>query len=110
MGETFLEALTDLKTGQRAVLFIRPEEVSLTPADASGGKSSVRNQFTGRITKIVPSGPFVRVIVDCGFVLTALITRRSCTELELTVGTTIVAGVKATAIHVLPDEDKKATG
>jgi len=108
VGETFLEALTDLKPGQRAVLFIRPEEVSLTPSDASGKKSSVRNQFTGRIIKIVPSGPFVRVIVDCGFVLAAFITRRSCTELELAAGTTIVAGVKATAIHVLPDDEKKA--
>lgn len=101
VGETCFEALTDLKVGQKAALYIRPEEVTLTPADASRGKSSVRNQFAGRITKMVPSGPFVRVSVDCGFVLTALITRRSCSELELAVGTLVVAGVKATAIHVL---------
>jgi molybdopterin-binding protein len=36
--------------------------------------------------------------------LTALITRRSCTELGLAVGAEVVAGVKATAIHVLPDD------
>jgi tungstate transport system ATP-binding protein len=107
VGETCLEALTDLKEGQRVALCIRPEEVSLALADVSMAKSSVRNQFTGRITKIVPSGPFVRVIVDCGFLLTALITRRSCTELGIVVGTPIVAGVKATAIHVLPDGDTK---
>jgi len=110
VGDNTFEALTDVKEGQRTVLYIRPEEVSLTLADTSRGKSSVRNQFTGKITKIIPSGPFVRVVVDCGFVLAALITRRSCTELGLTVGTTVVTGVKATAIHVLPDKDKKATG
>jgi molybdopterin-binding protein len=64
----------------------------------------MRNRITGRISKIVPSGPFVRVSVDCGFILVALITRRSCTDLGLAVGTSVLAGVKATAIHVLPDE------
>jgi tungstate transport system ATP-binding protein len=98
------EALTDLKAGQRAALYIRPEEVTLTPADSSQVKTSVRNRLPGRITKIVPSGPFVRVSVDCGCMLTALITRRSCTELGLAVGAEVVAGVKATAIHVLPDD------
>jgi tungstate transport system ATP-binding protein len=104
VGGNCFEALTDLKEGQRAALYIRPEEVTLTPADGLPPKSSVRNQLTGRITKIVPTGPFVRVSVNCGIVLTALITRRSCSELGLTVGTDVVAGVKATAIHVLPDE------
>jgi molybdopterin-binding protein len=98
------EALTDLKAGQRAALYIRPEEVTLTPVDSSQVKTSVRNRLPGRITKIVPSGPFVRVSVDCGCMLTALITRRSCTELGLAVGAEVVAGVKATAIHVLPDD------
>jgi tungstate transport system ATP-binding protein len=101
-GETCFEALTDLPKGRKADLFIRPEEVTLTPADGSPGKTSMRNQILGRITRIVPNGPFVRVSVDCGFVLTALITRRSCTELGLAVGTGVIAGVKATAIHVLP--------
>jgi tungstate transport system ATP-binding protein len=98
------EALTDLKAGQRAALYIRPEEVSLTPAAASQGKTSVRNQLSGLITRMVPSGPFIRVAVDCGIPVTALITRRSCTELGLTVGAAVIAGVKATAIHVLADD------
>ncbi|MDD1703585.1 MAG: ABC transporter ATP-binding protein [Methanoregula sp.] len=110
VGDTSLEALTPVKAGQRVMLFIRPEDVSLTRADAYPGKSSVRNQFTGRITKIIPSGPFVRASVDCGFLLNALITRRSCTELGLTVGTTVVTGVKATAIHVVPDRDGITAG
>jgi tungstate transport system ATP-binding protein len=108
VGDTCFEALTDLKAGQRAALYIRPEEVTLTPADGVMGTSSVRNRLTGRIKKMVSSGPFVRVSVDCGFALTALITRRSCAELGLVVGTDVIAGVKATAIHVLPDDGKQS--
>ena len=110
VGGTCFEALTDLPKGARAALYIRPEEISLTPADSSQTKSSMRNRLYGRIKKIVPYGPFVRVSVDCGFILTALITRRSCTELGFSVGTDVVAGVKATAIHVQPEEEEKAHG
>jgi tungstate transport system ATP-binding protein len=104
VGGVCFEALTSLAAGVNAALYIRPEEVTLTPVLGVPVKSSVRNQIHGRITKMVPYGPFVRVSVDCGFMLTALITRRSCTELGLAVGTDVVAGVKATAIHVLPEE------
>jgi tungstate transport system ATP-binding protein len=104
VGQTCFEALTSLKEGQRAALFIRPEEVTLTPAAASQERSSMRNRITGRITRIDPAGPFVRVRVDCGFALTSLITRRSSAELGLVVGADITAGVKATAIHVLPED------
>jgi molybdopterin-binding protein len=106
VGANCFEALTDIPKGKGAALYIRPEEVTLTPTGDTPAKSSMRNRLSGRITKIVPSGPFVRVTVDCGCMLTALITRRSCSELGLTVGTEVVAGVKATAIHVLPEEGK----
>ena len=105
VGTSCFEALTGLQKGQRAALFIRPEEVTLVPAAAVQAKTSMRNQINGRITRILPYGPFVRIIVDSGFELPALITRRSCSELGLAVGTQVVAGVKATAIHVLADEE-----
>lgn len=108
VGKICFEAMTDVREGQRVALGIRPEEVSLTPADASQNRSSVRNQLTGRITKMVPSGPFVRVSVDCGFLLSALVTRRSCTELRLAVGIPVIAGVKATAIHVIAEDGPAA--
>jgi tungstate transport system ATP-binding protein len=104
VGDSCFEALTDIPKGAHAALYIRPEEVTLTRAGSSQGKTSMRNQINGRITRILPYGPFVRVTVDCGFLLTALITRRSCSELGFAVGADVVAGVKATAIHVLPDE------
>jgi len=105
--DTCIEALTGIGADRRVALYIRPEEVTLTPTDSLPPKSSVRNQIPGRITKMVPSGPFIRVTVECTIPITALITRRSCTELGLSLGSLVTAGVKATAIHVLPDEGGK---
>jgi molybdopterin-binding protein len=52
---------------------------------------------------MVPFGPFIRVSIDFGSPLTALVTRRSADELSLAVGMPVIAGIKATAIHVLAD-------
>lgn len=104
VGEICFEALTPILEGKRVSLCIRPEDVTLTPSDSVSEKTSMRNRIIGRITKMVPSGPFVRITVDCGFPLIALITRRSCTDLGLSAGSRVIAGVKATAIHVIPEE------
>ena len=65
--------------------------------------TSARNQITGTITKMVPIGPFIRVIMDDKVPLISLITRRSCTEMGFVAGMQVVASIKATAIFVLPD-------
>jgi tungstate transport system ATP-binding protein len=97
------EAITTILPGQRVALFIRPEEVTLKLPESVSNKTSARNQLSGTITKMVPFGPFIRISVDCGSPMTALITRRSADELGFAVGMTVIAIVKASAIHVLPD-------
>jgi tungstate transport system ATP-binding protein len=104
VGETMFEAITTFGPGTPVALYIRPEEVTITIPDGESPKTSVRNQVSGTITRVVPLGPFIRITVDGGLLITALITRRSCQELGLGVGSPVIAGVKATAIHVLPDE------
>jgi len=103
IGNAVFEAITKSQPGQRVALYIRPEEVTIALKDGDLPKTSVRNQLTGTITKIVPFGPFVRTTIDFGSSLTALVTRRSADELSLAVGMAVIAGVKATAIHVIPD-------
>jgi len=102
-GGVIFEAITSILPGQRVALYIRPEEVTLMLPESGSKKTSARNHLIGTITKMVPFGPFIRITVDCGSALTALVTRRSSDELGLVVGMTVIAGVKATAIHVLPD-------
>jgi molybdopterin-binding protein len=105
VGTAIIEVITPCKPGSKVALFIRPEEVTIAPGDGDATKTSVRNQLTGTIIRMVPYGPFVRITIDFGSHLTALVTRRSSNELSFTVGRTVIAGIKATAIHVIPEND-----
>lgn len=79
---------------------IRAEEVLLQRGKAS--RESARNHLAGHVTALQPEGPLVRVAVDCGFSLAALVTRPACEELELAVGTPVTCVVKATSVHLIP--------
>jgi tungstate transport system ATP-binding protein len=98
-----IQAVTALHKGQRVALCIRPEEVTLSLPDTCLPASSARNCLAGTITHLLPYGPFTRVQVDCGMPVTALLTRKSCEELNLLSGARVNATIKATAIHVIPD-------
>jgi molybdopterin-binding protein len=49
----------------------------------------------------VNTGPQVRVELDAGFRLVALITKQSLEELALAEGGPVVASFKATAVHLI---------
>ncbi|MEN6442417.1 MAG: ABC transporter ATP-binding protein [Methanoregula sp.] len=99
---TRIEAITSLPPHTRVELYLRPEEVTIAiPHSSDKERKSVRNHIPGTITKLVPHGPFIRVTVDCGFLLIALVTRLSCEDLHLATGMPVIAEIKATAIHVV---------
>jgi molybdopterin-binding protein len=64
--------------------------------------SSARNCLAGTVLELVPSGSTVRVILDVGFPLMALLTRESCRDLNLQPGCRMYATFKASAMHVIP--------
>ena len=103
LGNASFEVVTPCGPGVTVTLYIRPEEVTLSLPEPGVPRTSARNRIAGTITRMVPLGPFIRVTVDCGMPITALITARSCGELGLASGMTVVAGVKASAIHVRAD-------
>jgi molybdate transport system ATP-binding protein len=78
---------------------IRGEDVTLEKGVTT--PSSARNRLTGLVRTLVREGPLVRVGVDCGFALTAVITHQACLELELREGDTVTAVVKASALHLV---------
>jgi tungstate transport system ATP-binding protein len=97
-----VEVVGDFEPGQRVLLCLRPEEITLSPREMEGLRSSARNRLPGRVVKITPWGPHYRVVVDCdGTPLVALITRPSFLELELAEEKEVVASFKATAVHVI---------
>jgi molybdopterin-binding protein len=96
-GALTFYAVGDVESGSTHAV-IRAEEISLSAESAT---SSVQNQFPGRIVEIVSDGPLSRVTVDAsGTPLVAAVTARSVRELQLAPGVEVVAGFKATAVHL----------
>ncbi len=100
VGASHVRAAQAAPISRSVFVCIRAEDVILETSPR--GDVSARNQLTGRVTAIQPEGGVVRITVDCGFSLSALITRPACDELRLTEGSTVTAVVKATAVHLIP--------
>ena len=85
--------------GEEFYLCIRAEDVTLEIGTRPS--SSARNHLAGRVMDVRPAGPVSRVAVDCGFTLTALVTRQAAQDLDLRPGMLVAATVKASAIHLI---------
>jgi molybdate transport system ATP-binding protein len=102
IGNTLLSAVDqNLAPGARDVhVCIRAEEVALTGVGDAHG--SQRNCLPAVVQAIAPEGPLTRVDLDCGFPLSALLTKQACEELALQPGARVVALVKAPHVHLIP--------
>jgi molybdate transport system ATP-binding protein len=79
---------------------IRADDVSLLKAPAC--PSSPRNHLPGTIRVIRREGGLMRIELDCGFPLVALLTKQACDELALSPGDSVVALIKAPHVHLIP--------
>ncbi len=95
-----LTALAPAGDPREVFVCIRGEDVVLQRHSTS--VSSVRNRLAARITGLRNEGPLVRVELDTGFPLSALITRPACAELELREGDVVMALIKTPAVHLVP--------
>jgi tungstate transport system ATP-binding protein len=95
-----LEAVGEVRPGQPVLLFLRPEDVTLS-ASGFSQVTSARNRLPGTIAGMTPHGPLERVVVDCGFPLVSLVTRASAREMGLRPGMAVVASFKASAVHLV---------
>ena len=84
---------------ERILVCIRAEDVTLQRD--STHEDSARNHFAGTVESIERDGAVERISLNCGFPLTAVITRASREGLGLEVGTFVTASIKATAIHLI---------
>ncbi len=95
-----IEVVGDVHLGERVVLCIRPENVTLSTR-SSQDRTSARNVFPGRIMKITSLGLYQKIHLDCTFPLVAYVTNHSLEELSLTEGKEMRASFKATAVTVI---------
>ncbi len=101
IGGQMVEVAQRAEPGERVRLCVRPEDVTVFPGDPKPGGSREFNRLGGRVQRLVPSGPHVRVVIDCGFPLIALVTQRSVEDLGFAPGAHVTAHFKATAPHLL---------
>ncbi|MCZ7624721.1 MAG: TOBE domain-containing protein [Candidatus Methylomirabilis sp.] len=92
-----LEVAAPVMPGERVLICLRPEEITLSPRTAIAPASSARNQLHGTVVRHLPAGPAYRVTIDCGVPIVAMVTRQSWEQLDLEDGAEVIAAFKATA-------------
>ena len=102
IGGSIIEAISDYAVGEEVSACVRPEDITLTLSKAP---SSARNSFIGEIVRVTSIGPLIRVEMDCGFPLVALVITKSAEELNLKSGRRVCASFKATGVHVIKREE-----
>jgi molybdate transport system ATP-binding protein len=98
-GALRLVALDPGHLDGEAFACFRAEEVVLEPA--GGSSTSARNHLAATVTALAAEGPLVRVTLDAGTRLVALVTRASAERLALAPGAAVTALVKAQAVRLV---------
>jgi molybdate transport system ATP-binding protein len=86
-------------TGTEVALCIRAEDVVV--ARSAEGDMSAMNRWRAAVAYETTEGPFVRVVLDAGFRVSALVTRDTWQRLALKTGDPVLAIVKASSIRML---------
>ena len=102
VGENQIEVVSPIPTGTRVTACLRYEDITLSIPTITESPTSARNRLKGVVTRVLPLAAQVRVILNCGFPLTVIITKRSYEEMGLNVGQEVIATFKASTIHLIP--------
>jgi molybdate transport system ATP-binding protein len=78
---------------------IRAQNVTLMKDSAPGEGI---NRLSGEVRGVLPEGPMMRIEVDCGFPLTALVPQQAWLDLAAREGDRVTAQVPPQTIHLLP--------
>ncbi|MBZ5638309.1 MAG: ABC transporter ATP-binding protein [Acidobacteriia bacterium] len=101
-GRTFW-ASSDLPPASRVLACIRPEEIHLTRNGDAGA-----NRLDGTVTALLNGGPTIKIEIDCGFPVSALVTRRTVRELDLRRGERVGLAFEPVTVHLIPDEETQS--
>ncbi len=99
-----LQATTDIecKPQSTAIVFFRPEDVSISLDFPNPERFSPRNIYYCRIKNIKEEGSLVRLSLVCGSVeFEGIITRGSCEQLDLKPNVYVYASFKASSVKVI---------
>jgi molybdate transport system ATP-binding protein len=98
-GVSIHTPLPDAAPGERVRISVPPSSVTL--AVGTPAATSARNRLAGQVVSLEPQQGMMRVVVDAGVPVSALLTTDAVQELGLATGRGVTAGFKAAAIDVL---------
>jgi molybdate/tungstate transport system ATP-binding protein len=107
IGNATIEAVANNERGDRVILGIRPENVTVMLEQVV---SSARNSFNGTVKQILYLGPINKVMIDCGFMLAAYVTNISTETLGLDRGSEVSVAFKATGVNVISKGQQRRKG
>jgi len=96
-----IQAVSDIKSGCPVTVYLHYEDIIVGLPAAEAASTSARNHLKGIIVKIFPFGSQLKVTLDCGFPLAAVITKRSWEELGIKIGQEVVFTFKASSVHLI---------
>jgi molybdopterin-binding protein len=96
LGRVRIDAVTQ-KAGKVKV-GIRPEDIIVSKRPV---KSSGRNVLKGKIIGVMDQGATVKLKLDVGVEISAIITKRSFQDMGLKTGSRVYAAFKASSVHVI---------
>jgi tungstate transport system ATP-binding protein len=83
-----------------ALLALHPEKIALFHPDEPI-RPDLRNRLPGRVISIEPAGSEVRIRLDVGVPLSALLPRAAAADRALQSGAAIVAAIRPASLHVM---------
>jgi molybdate transport system ATP-binding protein len=98
-GSAMLRASPATRAADHVFVCIRSTDVLIAIGEV--GQSSARNQLPARVVDLRWEGSTVRVSLDVGFALVALVTADAATELGLRPGSAVTALIKATQVQLV---------
>jgi molybdate transport system ATP-binding protein len=104
-GGTRLTALANGVLDEDVLVCIRAEDVEI--AAAPGGLDDAANRLSATIGRIAPDAVLVRLDLDCGFGLAALVPRPTVKSLNLEVGSVVTVHLPAATVHLIPQSRRK---
>ena len=84
--------------GERVLVALRPEDLHLALPDLG---PAGRNCLSGRVTHVIPAPLHVRVVIDCGVPVIAIVTHRTAAELALAPEMRVEVSFAPEAPHLL---------
>ncbi len=95
-----ISASPPLPAGSEVYVCIRAEDVIVVKGELL--HSSARNALSAVVTNLTAEASLVRINLDTGFALAALLTKQACEELAIKPGDNMLALVKAPHVHLIP--------